>query len=92
MPNWRDRESGEPLAPEAQTDEGHMAFEEIVSVKINDELSDLKRFSILSWNAGPKRGKVANRVVGSFHVNLHLRGRIALSKSGTRCCPTVSHL
>ena len=34
-------------------------FEEFVSVKNSDELSDQKRLSILSWTAGPKRGKVA---------------------------------
>ena len=44
--------------------------EGIVSVKISDELSDHKRLSILSWNARPKRGTVANGTVGSFHVIL----------------------
>ena len=45
-------------------------FQRIVSVKVSDELSDQKRFSILSWNAGPKRGNVANSVVGCYHVIL----------------------
>ena len=42
----------------------------IVSVKSIDELCVQTRLSILSWNAGPRGGKVANSVVGSFHVIL----------------------
>ena len=34
------------------------------------ELSDQKRLSNLGWNAGPKRDKVANSLVRSFHVVL----------------------
>ena len=45
-------------------------FEGIVSVKSSDERSDQTSFSVLSWNAGPKRGKVANSEVGPFHVTL----------------------
>ena len=43
-------------------------FEGIVSDKSSSELSEQERLSILSWNAGPQRGKVANSMVGSFHV------------------------
>ena len=45
-------------------------FDWIVSVKISDEQSDQTRLSILGWNAGQKRGNVARRVMGSFHVVL----------------------
>ena len=45
-------------------------FAGIVSVKSSDELSDQTRLSLLSWHAGPERGKAANSVVGSFHVTL----------------------
>ena len=45
-------------------------FKKIVSDKSSSELSEQKRLSILSWNAGPKRGKIANSMVGSFHVIL----------------------
>ena len=42
----------------------------IVSVKIRDELGDQKRLSTSSWSVGPKRGEVANSMVGSVHVIL----------------------
>ena len=45
-------------------------FEGIVSAKSSSELSQQKILSILSWNAGPKRGEVTNRMVASFHVIL----------------------
>ena len=45
-------------------------FEGNVSEQISCGLSDQTRLSMLSWNARPKRGKVANSVVGSYHVIL----------------------
>ena len=45
-------------------------FEGIVSVNSSDQLSDQTRLSILSWISGPKRGKVADSMVWSFHVIL----------------------
>ena len=71
MPDRCDREGEKPLAPEVQTNEGHKGRVGTVSAKSSGELSDQKRLSILSWNAGPKRRKVANGAVGavgSFHV------------------------
>ena len=44
-------------------------FEAIVGDKSSSELSD-RSASILSWNAGQKRGKTANCVVGPFHMIL----------------------
>ena len=43
-------------------------FEGIITDKNSGELSGKKRLSILSWNAGPKRGEVTSSMVGSFHV------------------------
>ena len=43
-------------------------FEVIITDKNSSELSGQKRLSILSWNAGPKRGEVTSSTVGSFHV------------------------
>ena len=43
-------------------------FAGIVNVNSSDELSDQTRLSILSWNAGPERDRVAHCVVGSVHV------------------------
>ena len=39
-------------------------FHGILSDKSSSERSDHTRLSILGWNAGPKRGKVAYSVVG----------------------------
>ena len=58
MPDWRDHEGGEPLAP----------FEGIV--KKSDELSDQTRLSVLNWNPAPKRGNIGNIVMRSLHVIL----------------------
>ena len=43
-------------------------FEGILTDKNSSELSGHKLLSILSWNAGPKRGEVTSSMVGSFHV------------------------
>ena len=43
-------------------------FEGIITDKNSSELSGQKRLSILSWNAGPKRGEVTSSMVASFHV------------------------
>ena len=43
-------------------------FEGIITEKNSSEPSGQKRLSILSWNAGPKRGEVTSSMVGSFHV------------------------
>ena len=45
-----------------------MPFEGIITDKNSSELSGQKRLSILSWNAGPKRGEVSSRMVGCCHV------------------------
>ena len=43
-------------------------FEGIITDKNSSELSGQKRLSIVSRNAGPKRGEVTSSMVGSFHV------------------------
>ena len=58
MPDWRDHEGEEPLAP----------FEGMV--KKSDELSDQTRLSILNWNPAPNRGNIGNSVMRSLHVIL----------------------
>ena len=63
-------EVGSHLHPRYRQMKDMRPFEEIVSVKSSDERSDQTSFSVLSWNPGPKRGKVANSVVESFHVIL----------------------
>ena len=65
MPDRRNREGGESSALEVQADQG---CEVIITDKNSSELSGQKRLSILSWNAGPKRGEVTSSTVGSFHV------------------------
>ena len=55
-------------------------IERIKVEQFSDGLSDQTRLSILSWDAGLKRGKVTDSVVGSYHVILgqtvpHLSGR-----------------
>ena len=47
---------------------GVRPFEGIVSDKCSEELESLKRLSLLSWNAGPRRGGVTSCIPGSFHV------------------------
>ena len=58
------------LHPRYQQRKGARPFEGIVSDKSSDELREQMHSSILSWNAGPKRGNVTNGMVGSFHVML----------------------
>ena len=70
MPDRCDRESGVPLAPEVKTNEGHKAARGDLAEHVGDGLGDQTRLSILSWNAGLKRGRVTNSVVGSYHVIL----------------------
>ena len=55
-------------------------FEGIIGKQVSDGLSDQTRLSILSWNVGPRRGKVTNSVVGSFHVDSSRRDRVALPR------------
>ena len=81
----QNRESGESSGhPRYKQTKEAMPHERIVSDKSSSEPSDQKRLSIQSWKAGPKRGKVANSMVGSFHVILVQRteshhGEIATS-------------
>ena len=70
MPEWCNRERGEPHAPEVQTNEGHKAVRGITAVQVSDRRCDHTRLSIQSWNAGLKKGKGTNTVVGSCHSML----------------------
>ena len=49
----------------------------IVSDARNDELKNQMRLSILSCNAGPKRGDVTGSIMRAFHV-------IVIQEAGTR--------
>ena len=68
MPDSRDREGGQSSAPEVQTSEGRKAVRGDRRRQEQQRAERQKRLPILSWNAGPKRGKVANSIVGSFQV------------------------
>ena len=53
----------ERLHPRYKQMKDERAFEGIVSDKSSSEVGDQKILSILSWNAGPKRGKVTHSMV-----------------------------
>ena len=57
-----DREGGVSSTPEAQV----RTFEGNAESK--GDLNKQMRLSILSWNAGTKRGEVTNSMIESFHV------------------------
>ena len=69
MPDSRDREGGQSSAPEVQTSEGRKAVREDRRRQEQQRVERQKRLSILSWNAGPRRG-IPDSIVGSFHVIL----------------------
>ena len=64
-------------------------FEGEVSDRSSGELGKQQRSSILSWNAGPKRGEAANSMVGSFHV---IMVQDTLSRHQNKRGATVPHL
>ena len=43
-------------------------FRETVTSECSSQLNEQWRLSILSWNAGPKRGEVTGSITGAFHV------------------------
>ena len=70
MPDRRNLKGGESSAPEIQTNEGRKPVRGDRRRQEQQRAERQKRLAILSWNAGPKRGKTANCVVGSFHMIL----------------------
>ena len=70
VPDRRNLEGGESSAPDVQTSEGRKAVRGDRRRQEQQRAERQKRLSILSWNAGQKRGKTANCVVGPFHMIL----------------------
>ena len=56
------------LVPRLKEMKGTRPCDGIVYDARNDELKNQMRLSMLSWNAGPKRGDVTGSIRGSFHV------------------------
>ena len=65
-------------------------FEGIVTEQSSDKLQDQARFSILSCNAGVKRGKVTNSVVGSFCFTSMRPQRVPRNSSSSAVVPISS--
>ena len=59
------------------------SLEGIIAEQVSDGLNNQLRLSILGWNAGLKKGKVTNIVVGSYHVILLQKAGSHFQKVGT---------
>ena len=68
VPDRCNREGGESSAPEVQADEGCEAVRGDHHRQEQQRAEWPETKSILSWNAGPKRGEVTSSMVRSFHV------------------------
>ena len=73
----------------------HMAdmrpFEGMISEQESDRLKDQTGLSVLSWNAGLRRGKVTTSLVGSFHVIL-LQEAVSHLDEATKIDPEQFHV